>query len=157
MANYINPDRNIVVPGLDPVVNFESMRLRYESITAAKELTVKDSGKLFGLNLAAGFTVTLPAVADAEAGWFCEFVVGTVTTSNNYIITEKTSADTDVIISHMSILEIDTNDDGLHSAGHTTITFESTPALGDKVRIFCDGSKYYASGLGVSDDFVALA
>ena len=44
MANYINPDRNIVVPGLDPVVNFESMRLRYESITAAKELTVKDSG-----------------------------------------------------------------------------------------------------------------
>ena len=57
----------------------------------------------------------------------------------------------------MSILEIDTNDDGLTNTGHTTITFEGTPALGDHVKITCDGSKWYAVGLGVSDDFVALA
>ena len=155
MANYINPDRNVVVPGLDPVVNFESMRLRYESITAAKELTVKDSGKLFGLNLAAGFTVTLPAIADAEAGWFCELFVGTVTTSNNYIITEKTSDDTDKIVAFG--LEVATTGAQIYSAGCTTITFQATPSLGDHVRIFCDGSRYIAKSITQDDAGVAFA
>ena len=52
MANYINPDRNIVVPGLDPVVNFASFKHRVEDIAAAKTLTVKDSGKVFMISQA---------------------------------------------------------------------------------------------------------
>ena len=128
-----------------------------ESLITTEALEAADSGKIFYLNLLAGFTVTLPSVADAGAGWYADFIVQTVTTSNNYIITEKTSADTNKICSHMSILEIDDTDDGLHNAAHTTITFEGTPAKGDRVRIECDGTFFYATGLGVSDDFVALA
>ena len=135
---------------------FFGVRDNVHSITADYQALAGDSGKHFYMNAAAGATLTLPAVADAQEGWNCTVTVATVTTSNNYIITEKTSDDTNIIISLMSILEIDSGDDGLTNTGHTTITFEGTPALGDHVRITCDGSKWYAVGLGVSDDFVAL-
>ena len=136
---------------------FFNTRENCHSITGNYQMIASDSGKTFFNKVAAGATVTLPAIADAQEGWNCRVVVGTVTTSNNYIITEKTASDTNKILSLMSILEIDTNDDGLTDTGHTTITFEGTPALGDHVRITTDGTKYYAVGLGVSDDFVALA
>tara|TARA_R100000322_G_scaffold36624_1_gene23295 strand:+ start:307 stop:990 length:684 start_codon:yes stop_codon:yes gene_type:complete len=135
-----------------------SIKDKTESLTANKDLTTADSGTTFFLNAAAGLSsIKLPSAASAGAGWNAKFVVATVTTSNNYVITENTAADTDKIVSHMSILEIDDTDDGLHSAGHTTITFEGTPALGDFVEITCDGTRFFATGLGVSDDFVALA
>jgi len=136
---------------------FFGVRKDVQSITADYQALASDSGKEFYMNAAAGATLTLPAVADAQAGWNCTVTVATVTTSNNYIVTEKTASDTNVIISLMQILEIDSGDDGLTNTGHTTITFEGTPALGDHVKITCDGTKYYAVGLGVSDDFVALA
>ena len=136
---------------------FFGVRDNVQSLTADYAAIASDSGKHFYLNAAAGLTLTLPAIADAQEGWNCTVTVATVTTSNNYIITEKTASDTNKILSLMSILEIDTNDDGLTDTGHTTITFEGTPALGDHVKITCDGSKWYAVGLGVSDDFVALA
>ena len=130
---------------------------RAESLTANKNLGVADSGKIFYMDALAGLSaIVLPAAATAGLGWNARFVVSTVTTSNNYVITELTSSDTNKIVSHMSILEIDDTDDGLHSAAHTIITFEATPAKGDFVDITCDGSFFYATGLGVSDDFVAL-
>ena len=128
-----------------------------EDITAAKSLAASDSGKIFGLSLAAGFTVTLPAIADAGAGWHADFYVKTVTTSNAYIITEKAASDTNKIISQFLEAEVDTSDDGPHNAGHTTITFQGTPTLGDKVSIFCDGTSYFASGVTQDDAGVVLA
>ena len=136
---------------------FFNVRKDVQSLTASYQALASDSGKHFYFNAAAGCTLTLPAVADAQEGWSCKATVATVTTSNNYIITEKTADDTNIIISLMSLLEIDSGDDGLTNTGHTTITFEGTPALGDHVEIHCDGTKYYATGLGVSDDFVVLA
>tara|TARA_R100000808_G_C2042977_1_gene81756 strand:+ start:101 stop:523 length:423 start_codon:yes stop_codon:yes gene_type:complete len=136
---------------------FFNVRKNVHSLTADYQALASDSGKDFFLDAAAGLTLTLPAISDAQEGWHCRVTVSTVTTSNNYIITEKTASDTDKIVSHMAILEIDTSDDGLHSAAHTTITFEGTPAKGDYVEIICDGTFYYAKGLGVSDDFVAVA
>ena len=136
---------------------FFDTRLNVQSLTADYAALPGDSNKTFMLNAAAGLTLTLPAVADALEGWNCRVVVGTVTSSNAYIVTEKTADDTNVIISHFLGMEIDTGDDGLHSTGHTTVTFEGTPALGDHIQIFCDGTKYYATGMGVSDDFVVIA
>ena len=135
---------------------FFDIRKNTHSVTASYQALSSDSGKAFFLDAAAGCTLTLPAIVDAQAGWNCRVVVSTVTTSNNYIVTELTSADTNKIVSHMGILEIDTADDGLHSAAHSVITFEGTPAKGDYIEIICDGTFYYAKGLGVSDDFVAL-
>ena len=136
---------------------FFNVRKNVHSLTADYQALASDSGKDFFLDAAAGLTLTLPAISDAQEGWHCRVTVSTVTTSNNYIITESTGSDTDKIVSHMSIMEIDSGDDGLHSAAHTTITFEGTPAKGDYCEIYCDGTFYYAKGLGVSDDFVALA
>ena len=136
---------------------FFDIRKNTQSLTADYAAIASDSGKVFFFDAAAGLTLTLPAIADAQKGWNCRVVVSTVTTSNNYIITEKTASDTDKIVSHMSLLELDSGDDGLHNAAHTTITFEGTPAKGDYVEILCDGTFYYAKGLGVSDDFVAVA
>ena len=70
---------------------------------------------------------------------------------------KKTASDTNVIISQFLEAEVDTSDDGPHSAGHTTITFQGTPTKGDKLRIFCDGTNYYASGVTQDDAGVALA
>ena len=136
---------------------FFNTRKNIVSLTPDYAALAGDSGKNFYMNAAAGATLTLPAVADAQEGWNCTVTVATVTTSNNYIITEKTSDDTNIIISLMSILEIDSGDDGLTNTGHTTITFEGTPALGDHVRITCDGSKWYVQGACSADGGVAGA
>ena len=131
---------------------------RSESLTANKDLAPADSGKTFFLNAAAGLSaIKLPAAATAGAGWNARFTVATVTTSNNYVITEDTASDTDVIISQFLEAEVDTSDDGPHSAGHTTITFQATPTLGDYVDIECDGTKFYATGVTQDDAGVALA
>ena len=47
--------------------------------------------------------------------------------------------------------------DAQDDAGHTTITFQGTPTKGDKLRIFCDGTNYYASGVTQDDGGVVLA
>ena len=152
-SKYI--DDNITSCGA--IVTSNGSYKRAESLTANKNLGVADSGKTFFMDAAAGLSaIVLPAAATAGAGWNARFVVSTVTTSNNYVITELTSADTNKIVSHMGLLELDSGDDGLHSAAHTIITFEATPAKGDHVDITCDGTFFYATGLGVSDDFVAL-
>ena len=127
---------------------FFDVRKNVQSLTADYQALASDSNKVFMLNAAAGLTLTLPAVADAQEGWHCQVIVGTVTTSNAYIITEKTADDANVIISHL-VEMADTA--GPTNTGHTTITFAGTPALNDRVEIFCDGTKYYAVGLGVAD------
>ncbi len=136
---------------------FFNTRKNVHSLTADYQALASDSGKDFFLDAAAGLTLTLPAIADAQEGWNCRVTVSTVTTSNNYIITEKTSADTNIITSQFLEAETDTNDDGPHSAGHTTVTFQGTPTLGDKCSIFCDGTRYYVSGVTQDDEGVALA
>ena len=115
--------------------------MNVETLITTEALAASDSGKLLMLSLAAGFTVTLPSVSDAGAGWHVDFIVKTVTTSNNYIITEKTASDTNVIISHAVELA-DTA--GPIDAGHTLITVQSTPTIGDRISITCDGTNFYA-------------
>ena len=61
------------------------------SYTASVALTVAQSGSIITGNAAAGMTVTLPA---AEAGLHFSIHVGTTITSNSFIITGATSADT---------------------------------------------------------------
>ena len=55
-------------------------------------------------------------------------------------------------------LEVDTSDDGVYSAGCTTITFADGVALqGDFIDIWCDGSKYYVSGQTKADGGISVA
>jgi hypothetical protein len=132
--------------------------LPYESITAAKSLDIDDSGKVFTLDLAAGFTVTLPSIASVPPGWYCKIVVGTNCTSNDYIITENTTYDTNIIVSQINELETDTNTDGPSSTGHTTITLpNATDTVGDTFDIWSNGTNYFVQGTTKLDDGAQLA
>ena len=132
---------------------------RIEVLTAAYQMLESDSEKIFMLDAAAGFTVTLPSVANAGSGWQCKVVIKTAVTSNGYIITELTTEDTDVVITNgINELEVDTNDDGPYNAGHTTITLVHNVAIaGDWLDIFCDGTNYYVTGQTNADGGVTLA
>jgi hypothetical protein len=127
----------------------------YEDVQAATQLSAADSGKILGLDLLAGFTLTLPAIADAGAGWYADIVVKTVTTSNQYIITEKTSADTNKICAIG--LEAATTGAQISNAGFTTMTFDATPTKGDKISIYCDGTFYYATVITAADGDMVFA
>ena len=126
---------------------------------AAYQLLEKDSGKIFMLNSATEFATTLPAIKDAGAGWYCKIVVDAAPSSASYTVVEKASDDTDVIIVNgINELEVDTSDDGVYSAGCTTITFADGVAVqGDFIDIWCDGENYYVSGQAKADGGISVA
>ena len=129
-----------------------------ESLTTTKQLIAADGGKTFSLDLAAGFTVTLPSIADAGAGWNCKFIVGTNCTSNDYVITEKTTVDTDKIIGKINELEVDTSSDGPSSTGCTTLTLpNAADTVGDSFDFYCDGTNWHLNGTTVLDGGAVLA
>jgi len=130
-----------------------------QDLTQTTSLTPTDSGKVFFLNSGSEFTTTLPSVADAGAGWSCKFIVKIAPVGDAYIITEKTSADTNIIITNgINELETDTGTDGLNNAGHTTISFAASVAIqGDWVELLCDGTNYYATGQTKADGGIILA
>ncbi len=61
----------------------------YEQLITTRVLTAADSGKTFGLALAAGFTVTLPALSTVS-GFNVKFVVE-IAPTGDYIITAATA------------------------------------------------------------------
>ena len=138
---------------------YEVGRDTIEVLAATKTLNVDDCGKIFFLTAAAGFTTTLPTIADAGVGWTCRFIVKTAATSNGYIITEDATTETNAIITNGIVeLETDTNDDGPNDTGHTTITFAANTAIpGDHIEILCDGTNYYCNGQVKADGGIALA
>ena len=102
--------------------------------------------------------MTLPSVADAGKGWWVRFVIGTNCSSNTIVITEKTSADTDVLIGGINELEVDTSDDGPSTTGATTITIANAlDTVGDFVEFICDGSKFYFHGQTKLDGCMTIA
>ena len=125
-------------------------------LTATTSLTPADSGKVFFLNSATEFTVTLPSIADAGAGFNCKFIVKAAPSSADYVVTEKTSADTNAIITN-GINEL-TDSVGPSNTGHTTITFADGVAIkGDWVELLCDGTSWYATGQTKADGGITLA
>jgi len=118
-----------------------------EDLTAASSLTAADSGKVFMLSLAGGFTTTLPASTSITAGWNCKFIVKTANTSP-YVITENTSVDTDIL--HTNVIERTLTGNAqamLHAAAHTTSEFRAgTATKGDSCTVFFDGTNFYIDG-----------
>jgi len=148
-----------LVTTMSPETFIDLGREKVEVVTAAKSLLAdQDCGKTFFLNSLTGLTLTLPSIASAGAGWRCKVIIKTACTSNTYIITEKTTADTNKIITNgISELETDTGDDGPYNAGHTTITFGTTALPGDEVEIVTDGTAWYAKGHTKADGAAVLA
>ena len=117
-------------------------KLKYEEIAAARTLTAADSGKVFGVNQASAYEITLPLAASAGAGWHCKFVLSTAA-SNAVTIANNTAEDT--------IIGMTAGADGGagSSAGSAVdeIVFISGAELGDQVELFCNGINYFAKAV----------
>lgn len=123
------------------LIDTSGSNLEIENLTAARTLTVKDSGKIFTLALAAGFAVTLPTVAAAGNGWYCEFIVRTAPTGAAYTVS---SAANDII---GAIHSASGANQGSTTAGLDVITFDVNVALpGDRVKLLCNGTNFYFEG-----------
>ncbi len=108
-----------------------------EDVTAAVTLDESDSGKSYILKAAAGVAVTLPAVKD---GLEYEFTVGLAFATTDFTIV----ASTDVIQGGAIV-----NSVFVPAANENTISFVATAeALGDKIRIWSDGTNWYTEGVG---------
>jgi len=156
----INKDALLKVTGSDGTVSsitadeFSSLdaAFRAETVITTKTLTAADSGKTLYLDLAGGFTTTLPAPA---AGLKYKFVVKTAPTTA-YILVTNGSAN--IMIGGINELEVDTADDGPYIANGDTLNFvASTAVVGDYVDMESDGTSWYFHGQAKADGGISLA
>jgi len=118
-------------------------KLKYEVIAAARTLTELDSGKVFGINQASAYEITLPLAATAGEGWNAKFVLSTVA-ANAVTIANNTDEDTIVGI----VVGADASGgNSTNSTAVDEIVFISGAQLGDTVELFCNGVNYFAKAV----------
>jgi len=113
-----------------------------------------DDGKTFFLNAAAEFTTTLPAIADVPPGFKVKFIIKAAAVGADYVITEGGTDANIIVVTGITELEVDTNDDGPTSAGCTFLTSISGCTLsqvGDWVVFESDGTNWFCHGQSVKD------
>ena len=121
-------------------------------LTAASTLTASQSGSTFFLDLAGGFTTTLPAPAD---GLRYKFIVKTAPTTAYIIVT---NGGADIMIGGINELEVDTSDDGPYDANADTFNFVASVAVvGDWVEMISDGTSWYYTGQTNADGGVTTS
>jgi hypothetical protein len=108
-----------------------------ESLTSAATLEAKDSGRLFMLNSATGFTTTLPA---AEIGMKFSFVVDIGSTDGNLKITVGDAAD----YFYGRVVVFDNADDKLASQIVVKATAAAAPTSYDVITL--DGDSNNSGG-----------
>ena len=129
------------------VIDTSGNNNQVQSQAVSRTLTADDSGKVWILgNAASGLTVTLPAVATAGSGWSGKFVVGTAPVAADYVVTENTGSDTNVL--HGGIVTSSGNgEEGQSSTsgtGATQVNFDANVSLqGDFVDLVTDGTNWY--------------
>ena len=124
-----------------PVLQQPNTLLKTVILTAAKTLTSADSGTTYVLNLAGGFTVTLPAIA---AGLYFKFFVKTAPTTA-YIIAAA-GADADLMTGTIVTAATGATDTET-TLGADDIRFIANVAvIGDSVDLWSDGTAWYARG-----------
>jgi len=122
------------------------------SLTAAATLTESQSGQTFFLNLAGGFTVTLPAPTD---GVEFEFIVGTAPTTA-YIIANSAGSSGDTIIGY-PVASVASDQTANGNAAGDQINFVANTALpGDSVYLISDGTNWYAKLLGKANGAITI-
>lgn len=120
-----------------------SNKARVTELTEATTLTAAESNTSFFLNSATEFAVTLPAAADAKAGWNCRIYVKAAPAGADYtIVTSDTTNIHGGVVS--SDLDAAGNASFTAGTGVGTITFVDAKAVqGDFVDILCDGTDFY--------------
>ena len=110
-------------------------------LTASKTLDVSESGSTFYLNLAGGFTLTLPAPG---LGLAFNFIVKTAPTTA-YIVANHLGSSGDNIIGHV-LSSSGGAEDAETTAGGDQVNFVANTAVGgDRLTLESDGTYWYAS------------
>jgi hypothetical protein len=122
-----------------------------ESLTAAATLDSSDSGKIFFLNLAGGFTTTLPA---PEAGLALKFIVATAPTTS-YIITAGSALIHGLAVASEDALGSSAGTSGTAVAAITLVAAKAQ--IGDCVDLVSDGTRWFASVAVVQQDAATFA
>ena len=113
-----------------------------QTLAAAKTLTGDDNGKTFFLNLAGGFTVTLPAVSNA--GFRVKFIVKTAPTTA-YIV--ASAAGDDILGGFDTGEDAAGSVDSEVSGGADQVNFvANTSVIGDYAEFVSDGTNWYVGG-----------
>ena len=119
-----------------------NFKQKYEEVSAARTLTAADSGKVFGVNQASAYEITLPLAASAGAGWHCKFVLSAVA-ANAVTIANNTAEDTIVGMT----VGADASAGSSAESAVDEIVFISGAQLGDSVELFCNGINYFAKAV----------
>ena len=123
---------------------FFDTRKNVIDITVATTILASDSGSLFTIDQASGaYAIALPAVADAQRGWNCRFILKTAAT--NAVTITATSGDGDNIIARG--LDMEDGAVGTETQGVDVITFISGALAGDEVSLITDGVSWYATSI----------
>jgi len=117
---------------------FQNGTTSIETLEAADTLVAADNGKVIFLDLAGGFTVTLP---DATAGTRFKFVVKTAPTTA-YII----GSGSDNIIGGFSSVEDAAGSADYDGSANTVEFVANKAAIGDWCELVSDGTSWYVSG-----------
>ena len=120
---------------------------RFVTLAAAKTLVEGDSGRTYYLNIAGGFTVTLPAPAN---GAKFKFIVKTAPTTA-YIIATNSSAN--IIYGTIS----DTTATVAANAEDTINFVASTALIGDSVELTSDGTNWYMTAQSQANGGITVA
>ena len=110
----------------------------YETVVTTRLLAIADSGKTFFLDLAGGFTITLPVPA---LGLNYKFVVKTAPTTNYIILTDSVAnlINGAVYSSEAAAVVV--------AAAADTINFVANLALpGDYITLESDGTSWFVTG-----------
>ena len=83
-SDYLNNNSSASSVGLNA---------KFEEISAARTLDSADSGKVFGVNQASAYEITLPKASEVDQGWNAKFIL-TVVAANAVTIANNTDEDT---------------------------------------------------------------
>jgi len=132
-----------------------------EKIDSDRVLVPGDCGKTFIIANTAAISITLPDISamstqekEANIGWHCNFIVqsisgGTATIGNS-------SGDGNLIWGNMSSADGNSSSTGL-DAVKDDISITTNCVAGDTVRLFYDGTYYYAHGQQADNDHITIA
>ena len=118
-----------------------------ESIITTATLDSSDSGRIFFLNLAGGFTVTLPPV---QAGLGLKFIVATAPTTD-YIL-DAGSAIIHGAVTTPDVIAVAAGDSTSGTATATIHLVASKARVGDTCELVSDGTSWFANCVAVAFD-----
>ena len=117
------------------------------SLITTKSVEASDDNKIFFLNLAAGFTVTMPKLSEVYKGWSCKFLVATAPSGGDYVVTEDGTVDTDKVKGALDTGVVLTASDSDTATADTFLKFIDGQAIvGDWCIFETDGVNWFVYG-----------